>query len=106
MVGTLSQFDVCPNLGANKLAAPFLLVIQHDVAKMLDTRIVVPLVDATSRRLLERADPIVTISDRKFAAVFAQMRALPVADLGAPVASLKSQHLEFIQACDFLISGY
>lgn len=106
MVGTINQFDVCPNLGANKAAVPLLLVIQHDVARLFETRIVVPLVDATSRRLLERADPVVTINNKRYAAVFAQMRALPLTDLGVPITSLKEHHVNFMHACDFLFSGY
>lgn len=106
MVAAIQQFDVCPNLGANKSAVPFLLVIQHDVAKVLDTRLVVPLVEVGSHRPLERAAPVVVIADNRFVAVFAQMRALPLYDLGPPVVSLDEHHLAFIQAYDFLISGF
>lgn len=107
MVAVLQQFDVCENRGAGRARAPFILNMQHDAAELLETRLAIPLVPASSRRkTLDRLDIPVRIGAEDYVAVTSQLRSLPISDFGTCALSAREQRYPLIHAIDLLVTGY
>lgn len=99
----MARFDVFPNEDGNG----YLLDIQADILSSLNTRVVVPLMapeDAPTPA--KRLNPTFEINGETVVMVTQFMAAVPVSILKEPVASLEAQHLEIIDAVDFLMQGF
>jgi len=99
----MARFDVY----ANTDGGGYLLDLQADILRDLNTRIVAPLMttgDAPTPA--KRLNPTFQIGDETVVMVTQFMAAVPVRILKQPVATLEPQHLEIIDAVDFLMQGF
>ncbi|CAO3431493.1 CcdB family protein [Azospirillum endophyticum] len=102
--------DVCLNpaaQGKRNHPIPYLLIVQGDYVGVDRTRVVVPLI-----RLSEVENPIpkimpsITIGSEDFVVVTPQIVALPVAKIGAVVASASDARSEIRRAIDVLTGDF
>jgi toxin CcdB len=99
------QYDVHrnPRVGST---APYLLDIQHDLLRDLDTRVVVPLVPADLfKRLSATLHPVFQIDGRLHVLLTHRLAAVHRRDLGDTVMNLADQSIEIGSAVDLLRSG-
>ena len=104
----MPQFTVYQNKDPETLAAvPFLLDIQNDLLRDLDTRVVVPLrpVSVIWGKALKPLTPVLEIEGRHYVMLTPQMAGIPRNELGAPVTRVDSYRSEIISAVDFLLTG-
>jgi toxin CcdB len=100
------QCEVHVNSGDSKGYAPFLLDVQADLLSELETRAVVPLVEAACfGRPASRLHPRFTIDARPVVMATHLLAAVRRGVLGARVASLADQRDAIIAAVDVLLSG-
>ena len=103
----MAQFDVHANTGRNRVAIPFVVVIQSSRFDNARTRLVVALRAAPAGRV---ADPTVTpqfrIAGKKVLLDPLQIVAMPQASLGSVVASLAedASNSSIINAIDAVIT--
>ncbi len=99
----MGRFDVYPNEDGNG----YLLDIQADILSSLNTRVVVPLMKSQeSPTPAKRLNPTFVIDDETHVMATQFMAAVPLSILKQPVVSLEPQHLEIIDAVDFLMQGF
>lgn len=99
----MARFDVYPNPDG----AGFLLDVQANLLDGLNTRVVVPLMPASSAPLpAKRLNPVFDIEGESHVMVTQFMAAVPVAILKAPVASLAVREAEIGNALDMLFVGF
>lgn len=100
------SFELHVNAEAPDGPTPFLLNIQHDLCRLLDTRIVVPVV--RKRPTLVDTDLVVPIhvGDQTYYAVISHLGAVPVAVLGAVVADCAAAYQVIRDSVDKLFAGY
>lgn len=99
----MARFDVYPGQDEGV----FLLDIQANILDSLNTRIVVPLMRPQSAPTpAKRLNPTFMIEGEDVVMVTQFMAAVPVSILKKPVAWLEPQHLEIIDAVDFLMQGF
>ncbi len=104
----MAQFTICRNKNPQtRSAVPFLLDVQNDLLKDLETRVVVPLrpVSALQGQALRTLMPILEIEGERFIMVTPQMAGIPKSELGAPVTRAEQHRFEIIAAIDFLLTG-
>jgi toxin CcdB len=104
----MAQFDVFenPNEETNQ-AIPYLLDVQADLLDSLSTRVVVPLVAAsTMGKAIKHLNPDFIIKDTAVFMSTAELAGIPVRSMGKMVSSLKNQRHEIIAALDFLFTGF
>jgi CcdB protein. len=101
----MAQFDVHRNGAGGH--PPYLLVVQSDLLRGLDTVAVVPLVPASmlGDRPIRGLYPVFTIDGQRLAILTAQIAGVPLAVLGERVDSLAQYHHEIIGALDILATG-
>lgn len=104
----MPQFTVYHNKNPETLSTvPFLLDIQNDLLRDLDTRVVVPLSPAPAMkgRTLKPLMPILEIEGERYVMLTPQMAGIPKSELGAPVTQVDQYRYEIITAVDFLLTG-
>ncbi|CAN5422802.1 CcdB family protein [soil metagenome] len=101
----MAQFDVHKDRKRGRY--PLLLDIQVDLLRHLDTRIVVPLARKRGypAKPMQRVNPIVVVRGTEYVAVFQELAAILVTELGELVGSLAAVRPELITAIDFMITG-
>ncbi len=101
----MAQFDVYKN--ENHLTnqkVPYLLDVQNDILKSLNTRVMIPLVrDLKSVQGLTKE---FVINDEKVYLTTAQMGAVYIDELKEKVTSLENEKEEIKNSIDFLIYGF
>lgn len=101
----MAQFDVYKN--ENHLTnqkVPYLLDVQNDILKSLNTRVMIPLVrDLKSVQGLTKE---FVINDEKVYLTTAQMGAVYIDELKEKVTSLENIKEEIKNSIDFLIYGF
>ncbi len=101
----MAQFDVYlnENILTNQ-KVPYLLDVQNDILKSLNTRVVIPLVrDLKSVQGLTKE---FIINDEKVYLTTAQMGAVLMSELKQKVLSLENEKEEIKNSIDFLIYGF
>ncbi|GGF16181.1 plasmid maintenance protein CcdB [Aliidongia dinghuensis] len=99
------QYDVHLNPRGGS-AARYLLDIQHDLLRDLDTRVVVPLVPADLfKRVSETLHPIFLIEGRAHVLLTHRLAAVYRRDLGKSIVNLGDRSMEIGAAVDLLRSG-
>lgn len=99
----MARFDVFPNPNGRG----FLLDVQANLLDGLNTRIVVPLIPASSAPLpAKRLNPVLDIEAEPHVMFTQFMAAVPVAILKAPIASLAEHDVEIGNALDMLFVGF
>jgi toxin CcdB len=101
----MAQFDVYINPNPNTLKKiPFLLDVQNDILKGLNTRVVVPLVsDMQPAKVL---NPTFSINGINVVMSTAQIASISMDNIGMKVCSLYEHRNDIVQALDFMIIGY
>jgi toxin CcdB len=99
------QYDVHRNSRAGSAAA-YLLDIQHDLLRDLDTRVVVPLLPADQfKQLSTTLHPVFPIDGRRYVLLTHRLAAVYRRELGNALVSLADRALEIGAAIDLLRSG-
>ncbi len=100
------QFDVCPNPDPEtRDAHPYLVVLQSDALKYIDTRVVAPLVGPKKIQFLERLLPEVTLNGSRYVIAVPDLAAMPTAQLTSPVGNLEEYRDHIIGALDLVFTG-
>lgn len=104
----MGRFDVYANPDESEHGhTPFLLDVQNDHLRGVETRIVIPLRDARVHgRRLERLHPAFVVDGRDVVLDTPTMATFPRDWLRTPVASLKAQQHDIQDALDALFGGY
>lgn len=104
----MAQFDVFenPNEETNQ-SVPYLLDVQADLLDSLSTRVVVPLVAAsTMGKVVTHLHPEFMMQDTRVWMSTSESAGIPVRYLGRRVGTLKERRHEIIAALDFLFTGF
>ena len=100
------QFDVCPNPDPEtRDAHPYLVVLQSDALKYIDTRVVAPLVGPKKIQFFERLLPEVTMNGSRYVVAVPDLAAIATAQLTLPVANLEQYRYQLIAAIDLVFTG-
>ena len=101
----MAQFDVYENINPKtSKEMPFLLDIQNDILKNLQTRVVVPLV--LNMKPAKILNPQFEINNYKVTMSTAELAGISTQHLGSTVCSVKDKRDEIISAVDFMITGF
>ncbi|HEY0555870.1 MAG TPA: CcdB family protein [Thermoanaerobaculia bacterium] len=104
----MPQFTVCRNKNPQTHSSvPFLLDVQNDLFRDLETRVVIPLraVSSMKGKALGLLTPVLEIEGEPFVLLTPQMAGIPRSELGAPVTRIEQYRSEIIAAIDFLLTG-
>ena len=100
------QFDVCPNPDPEtRDAHPYLVVLQSDALKYIDTRVVAPLVGPKKIQFFERLLPEVTLNGSRYVVAVPDLAALSTTQLTSPVGNLEEYRDRLIGAIDLVFTG-
>jgi len=101
----MAQFDVYENINQKtKDDIPFLLDIQNDILKNLQTRVVVPLV--LNMKPAKILNPQFDINNLTVTMSTAELAGISINNLGSVVCSVKDKRDEIISAVDFMTTGF
>lgn len=101
----MAQFDVYENIHSQtKENIPYLLDIQNDILKNLNTRVVIPL--AINQKTIEHLSPIFQINNLEVTMLTTQLAGVPISALGDKVCNLEDKRSDIINAIDFMITGF
>ena len=99
----MARFDVHTQRGASGR----LLDVQADLISGLNTRLVVPLLPVdVAPASAERLNPVFDLLGERVSMLTQFMAAVPLAELGAPIASLDQQSDVIFAAIDFVHHGW
>ena len=104
----MARYDVYPNPDTEyRAATPYLLDVQNNFLE-IDTRVVVPLHDASRFGLASVRDlnPELVVQDEIFVMNTAALGAIPAAELRRPLVNLASQSAAIQNALDTLFGGF
>jgi toxin CcdB len=101
----MAQFDVYINENnQTNQRVPYLLDVQNDILKSLNTRVVIPLIrDVKGVQGLSKE---FIINDEKVYLTTAQIGAVMISELKQKVTSLENKKEEIKNSIDFLIYGF
>ncbi len=105
----MARFDVYRNSGPHQSSVPYLLDVQSDLLRGLETRAVVPLRRRDSfpvERLPNRLTPVFEIEGVTCLMETPKLAAVPLRILKNPLASLVDRQTVITDALDFLFQGY
>jgi toxin CcdB len=99
----MAKYDVF----ARRSGAGYLLDCQADLLSRLNTRFVVPLLPAgEAPKPAARLNPVFELEGKSCVMVTQFAAAVPAAELGERVASLRDRDTAILNALDMLISGF
>lgn len=98
----MQQFDVCR---LRDRPEQLVVILQHDIADELDTRVVAPLSDKPYRRLIGRIRVPVEIDGSPYVIQLDRMAAIERRAIGASVANLQPNESHLKSALDLLFFG-
>ena len=102
----MAQFDVHRVRGSASREFQFVVVMQADTLQGLLGVLVAPMHVEGGQTLLKKLHVIVDFQGARYVVAPEQMISLPRAMLGQRVGSLAIQRADFIDAIDFIFSGY
>ena len=101
----MAQFDVYINENnQTNQRVPYLLDVQNDILKSLNTRVVIPLV--RDLKGVQGLTKEFIINDEKVYLTTAQIGAVMISELKQKVTSLENEKEEIKNSIDFLIYGF
>ena len=101
----MAQFDIYENINPKtNQEIPFLLDIQNDILKNLQTRVVVPLV--LNMQPANILNPQFEINNLTLTMSTAELAGISINNLGVTVCSVENKRDEIISAVDFMITGF
>lgn len=99
----MAKYDVF----TRRSGAGYLLDCQADLLGQLNTRFVVPLLPARKApKPAARLNPVFELEGESYVMATQFAAAVPVAELGERVASLRGHDIAILNALDMLISGF
>ena len=104
----MSQFDVYVNPNPESRDwAPYIVNLQHDMLRDLNTRIMAPLLVARSAEeaIAQRLNPIIDFEGERYYLSAAEMASVPVRELSDPVGSLLSWRDDLLAAVDMVFTA-
>lgn len=104
----MAALDIHPNPDERtRRAIPFVVELQSNLLRDLDTRLVAPLVPAERyRTAIPRLNPVVPVEGSPHVLLTQQLAAVPVRVLsGQPVGNAEEDRYAIIAAIDFLVTG-
>ena len=104
----MRQFDVVKNANpATRATYPYLVVLQSDLLGDLTSRVVAPLVQASSLTRASVLNPLLSLPEGNFVLLVQQLAAVTLSSLKPPVvAHLSGCRAEILTALDRLFVGY
>lgn len=100
------QFDVFPNPDPESAAAyPYFLVLQHDVLRDLNTRLVAPLIPPKRLPDFDRLMPAIAVKGSRYVLDVTGIGEVPTRILENPVANFEEARYEIISALDLVFTG-
>lgn len=102
----MPQFDVHRTRGPATEHAPFLVVMQADTLESLNSVLVAPMYAEGNIALVKKLHVCLEFQGGRYVVAPEYMVALPKVALGPDVGSVASARSEFINALDFIFSGY
>jgi toxin CcdB len=98
----MRQFDVCRLKNGD---GQMVVVLQHDVADDLDTRIVAPLSDVPYRNLIKRIRIPVAVAGTSYVIQLDRMAAIARREIGDVIGNLADEEHQIKNALDLLFLG-
>ena len=105
----MAQFTVYENINEDtKNAIPYLLDVQNDLLSDLNTRVVIPmcLSKALGNKPISNLSPVFKIDGSEYILLTPQLAGIPLQELGSAVRDLSEFRDQFINALDFLFTGF
>jgi len=105
----MAQFDIYRNdHEPSRTRFPYLLDVQVDLLSDLPTRLVVPLSRGTGAEpwVVSRSQPVLTVGDTSYIAVFSEMAAVFSAVLGNKVGDARQHRTQLVAAIDLMSTGF
>lgn len=100
------QFDVFRNPDPDSADAyPYFLVLQHDLLRDLNTRLVAPLIPPKRLPHFDRLMPAITVKGSRYVLDVTGIGAIPTRLLDNPVANFEAARYEIICALDLVFTG-
>ena len=104
----MAQFSVHKNANPrSKALFPYVVDVQTDLLRDLQTRAVVPLMKRTTfgKHPIKELTPIVEVEGQKLVLVVPQLAGISIKDFGPEVATLLQNRNEIVAALDLLLTG-
>ncbi|MBU2575916.1 CcdB family protein [Patescibacteria group bacterium] len=105
----MAQFTVYKNINeATKDSVPYLVDVQNDILADLNTRVVIPMcsTSAFGNKPISNLSPSFEINGSSYILLTPQLAGIAISELGSPVCDLSEFRLQFINALDFLFTGF
>lgn len=103
----MAQFDLYENQNRESCEAyPFLLEIQADILRDLNTRLTVPLAVASQQYKSLPFTPLIEVHGKAYMVMFHLMASYPINEYGTMVGNLEKDRSTLLGAYDFMIQGY
>lgn len=104
----MRQFDVFKNPNPRSARdVPLLVLVQHSLLEVLDTRLMAPLVPvaAVGKRPITRLNPTLKVKGETFVLLAQQLGTVRTSSLGKAVENLEQQRDVVLAAIDVVLSG-
>lgn len=103
----MNQYDLYANSDPDtQKAYPYFVDVQSDLLDMLNSRVVIPLAEATIDKVLPQLlCPTVIIQNKSYHLLTYQITTVPCSFLKIKTGSLALSRTDIINALDFLFSG-
>jgi toxin CcdB len=103
----MKQFDIVANpFPRSRERQPFLVALQSDLVRSLDTVVVAPLEPAASGTFADRLNPRVEIDGQPYVLLAQELVTVRKSVLGIPHASIAGAREAVIAALDMLFTGF
>lgn len=100
----MAQFDIYKNIGKNQEQVPYLLDIQNDILRDLNTRVVIPL--GHNKPYNDNVNPKFIINNQELTMMTTKIATIPLSAVGDKITNLEDQRAKILNAIDFLITGF
>jgi len=102
----MAQFDLYENQNReSRETYPFLLEIQADILRDLNTRLTVPLAVASQQYKLPFT-PLIEVHGKAYMVMFHLMASYPINEYGTLIGNFEKDRSVLLGAYDFMIQGY
>ncbi len=105
----MALFTVYENLNkATNDSIPYLVDVQNDILDDLNTRVVIPLCSALAfgKKPMSNLSPAFEIKGSSYILLTPQLAGIHISELGSRVCDLSEYRNQFINALDFLFTGF
>ena len=103
----VKQFDIVANpFPRSRERQPFLVALQSDLVRSLDTVVVAPLEPASAGTFADRLNPRIDVDGQPFVLVAQELVTVRRTVLGTPRGSVAGARESIIAALDLLFTGF